>query len=184
MRRKKPDYSRAVTIIVLVSGLLAAWVWQQLEDRVSADALSGNKAVCTRVIDGDTIDVRTGKGAKVRIRLLGIDCPETHNHEKGLRQARSLGLAHDQLLALGKEATRASRKALEGKTVSLLFEGDEFPRDDYGRALCYVEVNGVDHGRTLLSLGLAEPRRNRHPKFGAYAKVAASARRKGVGLYK
>ncbi len=30
----------------------------------------------TRVIDGDTIDVRFADGSEDRVRLVGIDCPE------------------------------------------------------------------------------------------------------------
>src|SRR3954468_17048446 len=48
-------------------------------------------AVVTRVVDGDTLHVRTSAGREVKVRLLGIDTPETHRPgtpvECGGRQA-------------------------------------------------------------------------------------------------
>jgi micrococcal nuclease len=172
------------TIAVLGAAFLAAGLWQRYEKIAELEGLSENGAVCSHVTDGDTVDVRTRAGKRVRVRLLGIDCPETHNERKGQRQARDLGMSYPELVALGEEATRATREALHGKVVTLVFEGDEPPLDDYGRALCYVEADGVDHGETLLSLGLAEPRRERHPRFGIYARAAASARGKRAGIYR
>ena len=171
MKRKRRDATRGVTIGVLVVGLLAAWLWQEFEDRAALDALSDSEVRCTRVIDGDTIDVRRA-GDTLRVRLMGIDCPETHNQEKGRRQARELGLTYQDLVGLGKQATRRTRESLEGKAVTLVFEGDDPPLDDYGRALCYVEVDGHDHGEGLLLEGLAYTRREPHPRMKRYKGAA------------
>lgn len=87
---------------------------------------------CTRVVDGDTIIV-DACGLPVRVRILGIDCPE--RGEPG-----------------GADATRWVKRHCEGKTVKLEPHGT----GRYGRTLCTVWVNGLNVGTELLRLGLAE----------------------------
>ena len=79
------------------------------------------------VIDGDTldIDIPDGKFPDTRIRLLGVDTPETKHPRVGL-------------MYYGPEASRyATEKAL-GKTVTLRLDTTGDIRDRYGRLLAYV----------------------------------------------
>ena len=52
------------------------------------------KAICTNVVDGDTMDFDVDLGfhltAKIRVRLLDIDTPEIYG--KGAKTERELGL--------------------------------------------------------------------------------------------
>ncbi len=57
------------------------------------------QAIINRVIDGDTVDA-TVLGVKTRIRLLGIDTPETVHPRKEIEQ-------------FGKEASDFTRLSLE-----------------------------------------------------------------------
>lgn len=68
---------------------------------IRREVLSGmpEQAEIIRVIDGDTIDVII-KGIKTRIRLLGIDTPETVHPLKPVE-------------TFGKEASDFTRKNLE-----------------------------------------------------------------------
>lgn len=77
--------------------------------------------VVERVVDGDTIIAQ--KGDSYRVRLIGIDTPETV-HPNGIVEP------------WGKEASNFTKKSLEGKTVFLEF--DEKEEDHYGRKLAYV----------------------------------------------
>ena len=43
----------------------------------SRDARAGAAAVVARLVDGDTLDVRLAGGREERVRLIGIDTPET-----------------------------------------------------------------------------------------------------------
>lgn len=80
-------------------------------------------AVVQDVTDGDTIRVRVA-GTDERVRLLGIDTPETHG-PGGLREC------------FGAEATRQLEKLLPvGTHVTLV--RDVEARDRYGRLLAYV----------------------------------------------
>lgn len=77
----------------------------------------------TSVVDGDTIRVRI-QGAEERVRLLGIDTPETHG-QGGLREC------------FGVEATARMEALLPNGTPVRLVRDVE-ARDRYGRLLAYV----------------------------------------------
>lgn len=94
--------------------------------------------------DGDTIKVKTKKLATVRVRLLGIDCPEINQEPWGQ-------IAKEYL----EEALSNS------KTVKL--ETDLVKRDKYGRLLAYVyaeedagNYQKISLNEKLLEYGLAE----------------------------
>ena len=82
------------------------------------------EAVVEYVVDGDTVDVVVD-GAQVRVRLIGIDCPESasHNAEENTPE--------------GALATEFVRQLLpQGRAVYL--QADETDADKYGRSLRYV----------------------------------------------
>lgn len=84
---------------------------------------SDGSATVTRVVDGDTIRVRI-QGTDERVRLIGIDTPETHG-PGGLREC------------FGAEATdRLAALLPEGTAVRLV--RDVEARDRYDRLLAYV----------------------------------------------
>jgi micrococcal nuclease len=74
---------------------------------------------CTRVVDGDTIILNNGE----RVRLIGIDTPETKHPRKPVEY-------------FGKEASAFTKKMVEGKEVRLEYDWQQ--RDKYDRLLAYV----------------------------------------------
>jgi micrococcal nuclease len=80
------------------------------------------KALCTRVIDGDTIEVFIN-GTEHTVRYIGIDTPELDDERPEYR-------------ALADEAKQANIKLVEGKNISL--QRDVSETDQYGRLLRYV----------------------------------------------
>lgn len=78
--------------------------------------------LCTRAVDGDTIIVKM-KGTEERVRLIGVDTPETVHPEK-------------PVAFFGKEASAFTKRMAEGKRVRLEYDWQE--RDKYGRLLAYV----------------------------------------------
>ena len=93
--------------------------------------------VVTRVVDGDTIEVSVG-GVEERLRMIGINAPEDGE-------------------CIADEATRWMRERIEGEAVTLV--RDQTDRDQYGRLLRYVEIDGADVGVELVRSGLALARR-------------------------
>jgi micrococcal nuclease len=95
--------------------------------------------LCTRVIDGDTIEVNIS-GIIHKVRYIGIDTPELDDTRPEFR-------------ALAQEATRYNRELVEGKTIRL--EQDVSETDRYGRLLRYVYVEGIFVNAELVIEGLA-----------------------------
>ena len=77
------------------------------------------------VVDGDTVDVRIG-GREERVRLIGIDTPETKRPDTPVE-------------CFGPEAT-AFTEALLPPGTRVRLERDVVGRDDYGRLLAYVHL--------------------------------------------
>jgi micrococcal nuclease len=78
--------------------------------------------LCTRVVDGDTIIVSID-GRKERVRLIGVDTPETKHPNKPVEY-------------FGREASAFTKHMVEGKKVNLEYDWQK--RDKYGRLLAYV----------------------------------------------
>jgi micrococcal nuclease len=84
-------------------------------------------ATMVEVVDGDTIDV-TIDGHRERVRLIGIDTPETKKPNTPVQ-------------CFGPEATRFTKSLLPTDTA-LHLERDVVARDDFGRMLAYVYLSG------------------------------------------
>jgi micrococcal nuclease len=93
------------------------------------DAGSLTTATVSRNIDGDTLHVRTAAGAVEKVRLIGVDTPEsTIEHEP-----------------FGKEASDYTKSRLPVGTQVWL-ETDVGLRDRYGRLLAYVWLSPPSSG--------------------------------------
>lgn len=115
--------------------------WDQSTNTVSInDKVESDTVKVTRVVDGDTIIVDLN-GVEERVRLIGIDTPESV-HPDASRN-----------LPEGKVAFEFTKSRLEGKEVKLEFDVQE--RDQYGRLLAYVYIDGAMFNKTLLSEGYA-----------------------------
>ena len=102
-----------------------------------------------KVVDGDTVDVAASDGNSFTVRLIGIDTPET-------------GACEAQL------ATDTMTTLVDGKAVELALGGDGEDVDKYGRALRYVDAEGVDAGLTMIELGLARSRYDSRDGYGRH----------------
>ena len=109
-------------------------------------------------------------GRPDRVRLLGVDTPETVD----LR--RPVG-------CYGPEASAYTKRRLGGRTVRLRF--DRQRRDRYGRLLAYVEIDGRRFNDELLAGGYARllviPPNGRHGR--AMLDEELAARSAGRGLW-
>ncbi|MCU1395138.1 MAG: putative nuclease [Ilumatobacteraceae bacterium] len=129
-------------------------------------------ATVVRVIDGDTIDARI-RGATERVRLIGIDTPETKKPNTPVQ-------------CYGPEASDYTKHALPPGTAILIVRDVE-PRDIYGRLLGYVyrTGDGLFVNLELAVEGYARPLTIRPndahaPEFVAAASAAEAA---DVGLW-
>lgn len=100
-------------------------------------------AKVTRVIDGDTIDV-SFDGKTERIRIIGIDTPETVDPRKPVE-------------CFGQEASAVAKEQLTDETVQLESDPPQGERDKYNRLLRYVWMDDgtVDFGKLMIATGYA-----------------------------
>jgi endonuclease YncB( thermonuclease family) len=162
---------------ILVTLVLLAVLYFLNPDGQNTDSHSAARGryegTCVKVLDGDTIDVRADSGEAFRLRLLGIDCMETFNEDKMAEQARRLDRAMDDIRRLGEIGKNRTRSLVLNQ--SIVWEVPEGTPlfDPYDRMLAYVEKDGRDIGEQLLEEGLAETRRDRHPRSERYRRAAA-----------
>ena len=164
---------RRVILLLLVAVLVGCGVGSQgSEQRAPAPAGAAQAGAIERVVDGDTVIAQLGSGATERVRLIGIDTPESVKPGTPV-----------QCFAL--KASAYTKHLLTGRRVRLVLDAE--PRDRYGRLLAYVyrEPDGAfvnaqlvrdGYARTLtIAPNVAHARQ--------FAQLARTARRGGRGLW-
>ena len=97
----------------------------------------------SKITDGDTFYVTTSSSEKYKIRLIGIDAPETRNVGVNVRKEY-----------FGTEAKIFVTQLLKNKKVKLIFDVQK--TDRYGRVLAYVYLeNGIFLNQYLVEKGYA-----------------------------
>jgi micrococcal nuclease len=125
------------------------------------------------VVDGDTIDIDIpdGRHQHTRIRLWGVDTPETENPETGV-------------MYFGPEAFEFTKKSTLKKKVTIYLD-EKHTRDKYGRLLAYIKL--PDDGflnEVLLTEGFAyADLRFKHNSYNKYKQLEAGARKSKKGLW-
>jgi micrococcal nuclease len=124
-------------------------------------------ATVVAAVDGDTLDVRVD-GRRERVRLLGIDAPETKHPTKPVE-------------CFGPEAAARLAELLPAGTPIELTRDAE-ARDDYGRLLAYVHRTDVFVNLVLVEEGYAttldiKPNSTYAPLLSAAAVTAREERR-------
>lgn len=144
----------------------------------NAQAITINKppkgfvpATVSRVVDGDTVEVTLSDGTKEKVRLIGMDTPETVHPTKPVQ-------------SYGPEASDYTKAQLTGKEVVLEYDVEE--RDKYGRLLAYVYLpSGTMFNATLVDEGYAQlatfPPNVRY--VGLFRTLQTEARTAAVGLW-
>ena len=112
MGRKRKS---TVPFIVLGLAIVGGGLWRHLDQTPGSPLIR----LCTRVVDGDTLQLEGGE----RVRLIGVDTPESVAPN---RPQEFFGL----------EAAAFPRQLVEGKQVRLEFGDERY--DIYGRTLAYV----------------------------------------------
>jgi len=149
----------------------------------------GDRYTVGRVVDGDTILLLNGQGGEERVRVQGIDTPETHASSKLDRDDQRSVLDRETIRQLGKEASDHARRLLiEGREVRVTSDG----RDRYGRLVGYIQATDdfdqpFDFGGRMVSDGYAHAYdgggRYPHVRMDYYRGLERQAREQRVGLW-
>lgn len=172
----KRPFSKRSVVLTLIALVAASFVILRIAmPWITASGTAPFAAVptVTKVIDGDTIDVRIGRQTR-RIRLIGIDTPETKDPRKPVQ-------------CFGKEAS-ARTAALLPPGTEVRLERDVEETDVYDRTLAYVyrASDGLFVNLSLVAEGLADTLRiaPNTAHAAAFAEAAARAQKQQIGLWK
>lgn len=179
----KNNKSKTIELIVFIIVIGASVAWGAIENKNKntnkttenivkqeekiAENPSKELYEVLKVVDGDTIQIKFN-GKKERLRLIGIDTPESVHPDEAKNTEN------------GKIASDYAKTLLEGKSITLEFDVEE--RDQYGRLLAYVYVDGEMINKKLIKDGYAQletvpPNVKYVEEFTALLKEAKEAKR-------
>ncbi|MBN2021046.1 MAG: thermonuclease family protein [Sedimentisphaerales bacterium] len=150
---------------------------QSVESQKATDIqkYDGRQFTVVKVIDGDTldIDIPDANYNHTRVRLWGVDTPETKNPRTGP-------------MFFGKEAAEFSTTKALNKKVVVYLEKDGNTRDKYNRLLAYVQLpDGTYLNERLLTEGCAYADvRFKHSFYNKYRQLETLARSQKKGLWR
>ena len=125
------------------------------------------------VLDGDTFDIDSpdGQYERTRIRLWGVDTPETVKPDTPVQH-------------FGREASEFTRTKILGQTVRVELENRQ-NRDKYGRLLAWIFLEDGTLLNELIieqGMGYADPR-FAHSRSRQLSHLQNQARKAGKGLW-
>jgi len=123
----------------------------------------------TRVYDGDTIKAK-GHDITIKVRLVGIDTPETRKKKK----------------SRGQPYSQHTKKYLAGLILNNIVDIRGYGLDRYNRILGVIYLNGKNINLEMVKAGLAEVYRGRLPRgFDStpYLRAEAKAKEAKKGMW-
>jgi micrococcal nuclease len=156
-------------VLLLLAAVVLLRPWESWDDIWQDEPPQVATAYVTRVVDGDTIEVRLG-GAEEDVRYIGVDTPETVKPDNPVE-------------CFGPQASRFNHALVERERVRLVFDTER--RDVYGRLLAYVYLDGRFVNAELVRRGFARtltiPPNDRFA--GRLKRLEIAAARAGRGLW-
>jgi len=142
---RSPWRRNVALVVTLILVAYRIWTEQQTPEfplpgpRAQQGGISSGEYEVLRVVDGDTLLL---KEKRTRVRLQGIDTPETVKENTAVQQ-------------WGPEASAYTKKFVReaGNRVRLQFDGESI--DQYGRSLAFVWHDGRLLNEELVRQGLA-----------------------------
>lgn len=160
---------RGSVVLLLLVAVVLLRPWESWDELGGEEPSGSARAYVTRVVDGDTIEVRLN-GGEEDVRYIGVDTPETVKP----------GAPVD---CFGPQASSFNHQLVERQRVRLVF-GEE-RRDVYGRLLAYVYLGDRFVNAELVRRGLARtlsiPPNDRFAERLKRLEIAAA--RAGRGLW-
>jgi micrococcal nuclease len=147
MVKMKQKIILAIGLGLLVLGIQTRLFGPQMQSKqpavlasiIQGRPLDSDQYVVTRVVDGDTIVV-TVPGSTEKVRLIGVDTPETVDPRKPVQ-------------CFGLEASNFTKSLLANKTVRLESDPSQGNKDKYGRLLRYVFLSDINVNEELIAQG-------------------------------
>ena len=170
----------AIPLAVTAAWLLLGCGGDESSPRASvASGAARIDARVQRVVDGDTLKVRLSDGRSARVRLVGIDTPETKKPDTPVQCG-------------GPQATALMRRLVldssgRGRDVVLVRDPTQDAFDRFDRRLAYVDLagGGGDVALALVTAGWARAREydGRYVREPRYRSAQKKARRASRGIW-
>ena len=141
--RIKPFFIRAIFILILLAGITTFLLSSVSFAREPIRTVTGT---VTKVSDGDTIHVTTPERTKLKVRLYGIDAPETEKGNKRTGRINKPGQPY------GEESWRALKRKIMGMQVRL----DIMDVDRYKRMVGIILIGDRNINLEMVREGYAE----------------------------
>uniref|UniRef100_C6DZD4 Nuclease (SNase domain protein) n=1 Tax=Geobacter sp. (strain M21) TaxID=443144 RepID=C6DZD4_GEOSM len=130
----------------------------------------------SKVSDGDTMQVQDALGTRVKVRLYGIDAPETEKVNRKTGKVSKPGQPY------GEEAFQALKGKIGGQRVTV----EVRDIDRYRRAVSLVRLGGREINQEMVREGFAWAYRQYldRPNASEYIRAEEEARREKRGLWR
>lgn len=182
---RKPYRAPLLLIAIALSYLLlpSQNIPKSITPKRIVDLPNPVSGVTVATIDGDTVLVRIEERVQ-RIRLIGIDTPETVVNEKAIRDSRRAAESVSRTLHRGDKASRFTRSAIPpGTKVRITFDKQRV--DTYGRILGYLFLeDGTMLNQKIVAAGFGKarsyPPNLKHQELLESAEQHARQRRLGL----
>ncbi len=140
------------------------------------ESIHTEEGVVRHVADGDTVTAVTNEGAKLKVRLYGIDAPEIQHIN------RRTGIVSKPGQPYGEEAYRTLESKVLGKSVKLQI----MDIDRYRRMVAILYLGDRDINREMVQEGFAWAYREylHGPYASEYIDAETEARSKHLGLWR
>lgn len=147
----------------------------QTQDANEWEKYNNKTFTVVKAVDGDTIDINIpdGRYEHTRIRLLGVDTPETKKPDT-------------PVMYYGPEASEFTKEKTLGRKVTVIMDPRSKPRDKYGRLLAHIKLdNGSILNEQLILNGFAYADTRFPQSFNKeYALLEKQAMKSKTGLWK
>jgi micrococcal nuclease len=154
-KKRSSSAKNVLTTVTVLVAAFASGLWTISHQQAPSGRptqIEGQQHRVAYVSDGDTIKLDNGQ----KVRLIGIDTPETHDNVKLTRDVSKRHSSRSAQLQMGEEAAAFVRKFLQGKDVRLEFDVEQ--HDRYGRLLAYVYLSdGTFVNEKIIREGYAYP---------------------------
>lgn len=139
--RKNTLIGTLITLLVLLFAAAQQQGWLGGAQQAAVNNQPGLYSV-SRFVDGDTVSVNMN-GHEEKIRLIGVDTPETHKPNTPVQ-------------CYGPAAAAFTKRTLQGQKIRLASDELTTDRDRYGRLLRYIYLSdGTNFNQKLIQEGYA-----------------------------
>lgn len=152
---------------------------------LSEEYQNGTQVTVTRVVDGDTVEIRYQNGTEDSIRFIGVDTPEIYSDQN---MDRWEGVTNESCVdQYGDIADEWVDEKLTGKQVIIVGDSYANNRGYYDRLLRYIILNNQSINRQLVEKGYGRAYEfddfEGYEQANSYQSLEADAQNNNTGVW-